>query len=546
MTPEERKAILDEARAAQRAAQKTGEAPLPDEDVRAIIRENAPRPDGVLDAVGDQLRVTTSSVMDPVRAGVGVVTNDRSFLDNLALERAKTNKAREAVEAISPGAASMGKIAGDTAMLAGLTPQAALASPMRAMATGAGIGMGAETLGSLEDTGELPTMEEELGAAALGAAGAGVGMILGSGANYLVNKALGKGTTIPKDLLKQIEKSERTVAASQAKLAAANVKIHQDAAARMLNRIEGRLVREGYSQKATPRTWQAVNSLRSRVAAGGEISLTELNNLRRQIRDFDVKKEPYGGVKTVTDEMNKFINGLAYAKSKNTVVSGDAKAGVSAWNAMNRNHIQAEKTNTLIQLTRAAENRAAGQGWEIERALQDEARKMVDDKTGRYLKAFSPEEKEILQGIAAGSGVGNWLNKLDAKLGHGIVRMTANTMTLPLRSVSNAAARNKMQLAVDGILHGSPVRQSLVSPLAGVATVGELVNQQNAQPTLPSPAPQQMGTPAPVPTAPNPAAAMAPPPPAPSGPAPKLAPMTSPQQAPGAPMPPSLGQQKQL
>lgn len=478
--------VREEARRARAAAQSQGQAPIPSEDVqgleaaREVVDTFHPKPDSMGEAVAQTLRATTSTLADPMRAGLSTLTGENSFRDNLALERAKTARAVESVQNVSPNAPlTAARDATNMAALTAVTPGAAVATIPRALGFGAGMEMGREAFDTYEETGSLPSMEEELGAGATGAAGAALGVIAGGGLNFVVNKALGSGKKLPDQLTRYFSKTQKAVDLADQKMRKADVVINGAAVQRMLGRIERQLAGQGVSETATPKVWEAINVLRHRVGQGGDVRLTELNNIRRQIRDFDIRGESYGGIKTATDLMNKTINGLALSKGPGTVVSGDAKLGVAAWNSLNRNHIQSEKANVLTQLFRKAEDSSRQNGWTITRAMQKQASNflnMNDRSRGKTLRMFSPDEQEMLKMISNGTAVGNALNALDAKVGHGAFSIIYNLAgALPAKIANNAVMRNKGQMVVDNIIHNVPVKTGHLSPLVSTPMLGSFM-----------------------------------------------------------------------
>ncbi len=482
-----------EARRARLAAQRAGDAPMPDENAEALaaVKEvQGERATSGLGAIGqaakDVLRVASSSISDPLRAGLDTLTSDsdETFRQNLAWERAKTAKVKDQMGM----AGDVANIAGDTALMAGYTPGAMVSTPLRALGTGALFGMGQDTLQHWEQTGELPPIEQEIQAAGRGALASGAGMLLGAGANWAIGKVLGTGAKIPQQLTRQLEKAEKIQAITSKKMTEADVKLHPDLMKVLLGRIERASARGLITQSGRPETWKALNVLRSRVAKGGEVSLLELNDIRRRIRDWDLRgKENYEGIKLINDNINKVINNLpSYVKPG--LASGNVKEGVSAWNSLNRQHIQAEKMNAFVDITRNAEHLAAARGWSIERALMEQTDNYL--KKNKNTKIFNNEEKEILAEIARGSTIGNALNKLDARLGHGVIRVAAGLGMAPARTLTDAAARNKLQMGVDSILYGSPAKAAAKAPFVGMATMGEMMRPDvgptaGASPALP-------------------------------------------------------------
>lgn len=513
MTPQEWEAALAEARRAKAAAEQKGEAPIAPEEAnekslaaaREVVDQFRPKPESFVDAVGQTLRATTASIMDPVRAAVGTATGEESFRNNLALERAKTRRAVESIENVSPNAPlGAAKAATNMAAMAAYPP--ALGGVGSSLATGAALGMGSQTLETYEETGKLPSMMEELGAAAEGAAGAGIGMLVGSGLNYLVTKALGAGKEVPAQLARYLEKQKKVVSLAESKMQKANVQVKASALNRMVSRIDRMLSRE-YTQSSAPKTREAFAILQDRAAQGGDISLLELNQIRRRIRDFDTGDEAYGGIKTITDQINRSINGLPMSPA--TVASGDARLGVSAWNSLNRNHIQAEKANVLVKISRVADQLSRARGWSFSRALQEQTNRFINlhDRNGKALNMFSKDEQELLHNISKGEFFGNSMNAIDNKLGHGAIRMGFDwSAGLIPRIAAEGAARNKLQTTVDNMIYNLPApRGMLPSAAPGIAgmltgtpegmpqgmpsgpmNLGELINSQGGEtPTSP-------------------------------------------------------------
>ncbi len=175
--------------------------------------------------------------------------------------------------------------------------------------------------------------------------------------------------------------------------------------------------KKGLDKSVTPKAAGAMRRLMSEADEGADLSLTDIDTLRKVIRRAADTKD--GGDKAVAMVMrNELDNFLDDLKPKD-LVSGDPAAvqTLKQARALNTRLSKGEQVDDMIELAR--ENQSFYTGAGFENALRAEFRKLARNE--KRMKLFTPAERDAIRAVNRGSPMANFFRMVGKLAPTGVV-----------------------------------------------------------------------------------------------------------------------------
>lgn len=394
-----------------------------------------------LQRADDAARVIAGPMGDALAAGANAVGDmvtgkETDFNNDMLYEAMKSQASKMRLDEANPGSAGKAETIGNVGKILAL-PGGAFATPMRAMATSAGINVSDTFFGRLENGEPVNTdAEEYLSSAAKGAGSGFLGYHVGKLIGNTLSRIIGKDPSITKAAEDAVKANKTIADGASKKIIDSNVTINPMGQHRLLRNIEKDLgKRYELSPDVTPRAWKAINVLRNRVGQGADITLDAFNELRTAVgkslysdsglllrdvttRDMEIVDDIYKSMSKFATELpitRQFVRG-----------GGNLKSGMQGWQQMTKFKQTQARSEKIAELITNAEAKAAASGAKrkaLDQALQEEFNSLFTTQAGRSLgkRMFTPEQLSVMKKIANGDVSQKIFSTLDKWVGGSLI-----------------------------------------------------------------------------------------------------------------------------
>lgn len=402
---------------------------------------------------------------DSISAGIGSMLTGRPYED----VRREMGEMVQADQQQYPGVTTAGKIAGAVGPLVA-APQSLFASPGAAAGTG-GLISGADSISRNISGGEYDPAKLAGDAAkdtAIGAAGGWLGWHAGRFLQNAFSRLTGKG--IPAETATQLKD---TGSQFYKAMDDAGVKIRPASYSQLVGDID-RTMRANFATPDTaPEVTRALKILDN--AKGQDLSLRDLDKLRQTVRDI-LPSNASDADKRLIGKMVGFIDGYVdrLPDNLNAVTSGTTPEGVAALKQARDFWKAGSKTENIAQAFDNATLSAESGRKPLDRAVQDEFAKLYRSLR-EHPSGFTQDEIDTIRGIATGSNLTAWLNRLD-RWGGPMLSPVVKSVTMSLRNVGSSGSAMRGVLDVTGGM--SPSRRAVTPVLEQLGAAGGLTGTE--------------------------------------------------------------------
>ncbi len=383
--------------------------------------QKAPRAaDDVVRGIANGL---TSGFADKAAAAANSTIGQRSYAENLAIEREKTLASRARGGSAIAGAEIAGNVMTGTALVKnGITATGRLGTAampgIKGVLARAGLmsvdGAGYGAVDALGNDTDVKT------GAITGAIGGAGGSVMADGLGAAVRKVSSSFKGKPKvpDLSVLKNKAKEAYSAAEN----AGVIIKPEGVKRLNSGIQEDLAHFGYDPALQPRMAVVLNRLEK--AQDGNITLKGMDVIRRIADSARASMDPSEkkiGVHVI-NKIDDFVENLNHTD----VLSGDVMRGSAALKSARTLWSRVAKNERLVAAIERAENRAAstGSGANAENTIRQNFLKELEKGRG-----YTPDEKAALKQIVTGSMGQNTLRKIGKFAPTGVVSGGIGTTT---------------------------------------------------------------------------------------------------------------------
>lgn len=342
-------------------------------------------------------------------------------------QRAKTKQAEIEAGDSAGGFRFAGEIAPYFALGAGA------GGLLRAMGTGAALSMADRTASTEGHEDRLPDGEELLVSGIFGMGGGAVGNLVGRGASGLWNKLTHGKEALPAYVMRAIEREGKIVDGAGKAIDASGVVVSKGILGKLSKTIEKNV--KGITPDGTPKAWQAFQHVKAGLETGEDLTLRQLNELRRSLSEMKGKRFEQKYIRTIGNNMNDAIKNLPGQPG----VKGNVQQGVEAWSKMNKHFQDKLKLDTMAEKMALAQARAQTGKVTFDKAMQDEFSKWTTSKAGKreFDNVFTKEEQKVLIPLTRGPASTQTFNRLDRIFAKGY---TGNLLRVVRASLAHAPA----------------------------------------------------------------------------------------------------------
>jgi hypothetical protein len=417
-------------------------------------------------AADDEMRLLSSGITmgfaDKMAAGLN--SSDRSYEDQLKIEREATQAARDrASSAALPseiaGAVMTGSLAANSgATLAGRLGTANMTGWRGLMARAGLMAPEGALYGATDALGNDKDVKE---GAVIGAIAGPLGSVVADGVSSAASRVLPRrpGTGVPE--LDQLRNQAR-----QAYEAADNagVIVNPQSTQRLQQNIQQELADFGYHPQLQPGIGAILNDL-DRISQGNT-TLRGLDVLRRianNARQSNVPSER-AAANIVIEQIDNHIQGL----QPQDLISGNSREGINSLLQARNIWTRVAKNERFMNAVNSADLRAAstGSGGNVENATRQNLRRLIDPSSRTAPRNWTADERTAINEIVRGSPTQNVL-RLAGKLspsGNGLMAALGigGTMANPMIGVASLGGMAAKYAADRGVMQGVQALDELI------------------------------------------------------------------------------------
>lgn len=196
--------------------------------------------------------------------------------------------------------------------------------------------------------------------------------------------------------------------AAYARAQAAGVVVTPQSFAKFTNDTIADLAGKHLNAKLHPGTAAAVEELVATTKRGGPLTLEEIDQLRRIVRDAPQTKDDRRMAKSVVDRLDNYLNGL----QGKDLSAGDAPEAMAALKQARELNRRKENSALLDELMRKAGIQATAKFTQAgeEHALRSEFKRIA--LNAKTMQKFTPAEREAIEKVAKGGSLENAMRDL--------------------------------------------------------------------------------------------------------------------------------------
>lgn len=356
-------------------------------------------------AADDEARLLASGISmgfgDKMAAGLNTIGTDRTYEDQLKIEREATQAARDrASSAALPteiaGAVMTGSLAANSgATLAGRLGTANMTG-IKGVLARAGIMAPEGALYGATDA--LGNDRDVTTGAVTGALAAPIGSVVGDTVSKVASKVLPakSASTVP-SLEKLHQAADDAYKASER----AGVMIKPDVMQKVRANVQAKLAAFGYHPQNHPGVKVALDEL-DRIAQGN-ITLKGVDVARQVTRGGYTPTNPKqnAALEIIVSEIDDAVKGL----NPKDVIMGNSKDGVKSLLKAREMWTRVRKNESFVDAVESAKLRAGStySGGNVENATRQELRRFVDPKIKTGQKNWTPDEAAAIKNIVTGT-----------------------------------------------------------------------------------------------------------------------------------------------
>lgn len=194
------------------------------------------------------------------------------------------------------------------------------------------------------------------------------------------------------------------------------VKLDPAGVGALTDRIKSSLLDTGYRDIVAPKTFRAIEELRT--PAGPSAEFADIESVRRLLNKVAADPAEKDAARIAISSIDNYLGSIP----KGDVVAGPADQLSRIANEARGNYAAAKRAERVEKMTGAAELQAAssGSGANIDNALRQQAKSLLRSKQAR---GFSKDERDQLQKIVMGTFTGNAARYVGKLAPTGVVSM---------------------------------------------------------------------------------------------------------------------------
>jgi len=356
---------------------------------------------------------------------------------------------------------------------------------IRSAATGGAMMLGDKIADTTGHEDRLPDAEEAVVSTVFGMGGGAVGSIIGKGLGGLYAKVTHGKEVLPGYVIRSTQRAAKDIDAAGKAMDASGLTVKTGYLQRLGKAVDKKI--QGITPEGTPKAWAAYQRFKSGIDSGKDMTIRQVNELRRGIGEIKGKKYEQNYIDDISGEINRFMTNLP--GNPQAIASGDAMKGIQGWQQMNTHFQNKLKLDKMAEKLALAENRAATGKSTFDKELQSEFAKWTTTKAGirEFENIFTKKEQQALLPLTKGTNTTRAFNQIDRMFAKGWLGTTLRAIRASLaHAPAGAQARAEFGQGFSALPGGmAPPAMTLPGTAQNVAGSGILAG------TAPANEPQQ-------------------------------------------------------
>lgn len=335
----------------------------------------------------------------------------------------------------------------------------------------------------------LPAADEAVVSTLMSAGGGVLGNVVGRGIVNQWSKLTNGREALPASVRLSTSRAAKATDAAGKAMDSSGLTIKAD----YLNALSKQITKNfaEVTPEGTPGAWQALQRARSGLEGGRDLTIRQLDELRKGIYKIKADSFEKKYVRDIYKTLNTFMKELP--NRPGAVASGDVTKGVTGWSEMNKLAQNQLRLDAFAQKMSIAEMKARTGKVPLDRALQDQFSQWTTTKSG--IKEFDnlfgrldKETQDAIKKLGEGSFATKQMNKLDKTFGGGWINTVMRTMRSSLaHSAAGPAAKEAAGQAFGALPGGIAPGNTAAQAVSRAVGAGSIAGAQDLpQPQTPS------------------------------------------------------------